>query len=188
MQNYKCKSWQLGLDHLRSLAREIVGRTLDQLGNRELVENAPKRLTVCSLVLCGMCFWGEALITPGSIAAFAEMTPQTLTGHSGGIFSLAFSPDGRTLASAGVDRTIKIWTPSSGTCLKTLSGHSSIINTVVFSPDGRTLASASQDHNIRVWDPSSGSCLKTLSGHSKSVEWLIFSSDGGTLASASRSD
>ncbi|WYZ45757.1 hypothetical protein EsH8_VIII_001073 [Colletotrichum jinshuiense] len=110
---------------------------------------------------------------------------QTLEGHNSVVNSVAFSPDGRQLASASNDETIKVWDTATGQCQQTLEGHSSFIWSVAFSPDGRQLASASIDETIKVWDTATGQCQQTLEGHS-SLVWLVaFSPDGRQLASAS---
>ncbi|MBC1242311.1 PD40 domain-containing protein, partial [Nostoc sp. 2RC] len=76
---------------------------------------------------------------------------KTLTGHSSLVYSVVFSPDGKTLASGSSDKTIKLWDVSTSKAIKTLTGHSSWVNSVVFSPDGKTLASASDDNTIKLW-------------------------------------
>ncbi|OUL26791.1 hypothetical protein BV378_12270 [Nostoc sp. RF31YmG] len=107
-----------------------------------------------------------------------------LHGHSNRIFSVAFSPNGQLLASASADRTIKIWSPHTGQCLKTLHGHGSWVWAIAFSPDNHLLASASYDHTVKIWDVSSGECLRTLQGHPGSVLAIAFSHDGKTLFSS----
>ncbi|MEH2075025.1 MAG: hypothetical protein V7K57_11625, partial [Nostoc sp.] len=76
----------------------------------------------------------------------------TLSGHSSPVFSVVFSPDGKTLASASADKTIKLWNRDTGKEISTLSGHSAEVFSVVFSPDGKTLASASADNTIKLWN------------------------------------
>nr|MDZ8076937.1 hypothetical protein [Nostoc sp. DedQUE01] len=76
----------------------------------------------------------------------------TLEGHSSSVYSVGFSPDGKTLASASDDKTIKLWDVSTGKAIKTLTGHSSSVYSVVFSPDGKTLASGSGDKTAILWD------------------------------------
>ena len=65
---------------------------------------------------------------------------------------MAFSPDGKRLASASWDQTIKVWDAATGQEALTLKGHTQIVNTVAFSPDGERIASASADKTIKVWD------------------------------------
>jgi WD40 repeat protein len=110
---------------------------------------------------------------------------QTLKGHSDSVLSLAYSPDGQTLASGGWDRTIKLWNVKTGNLLQTLEGHSDSVWSVAYSPDGQTLASASGDKTIKLWNVNKGNLLQTLTGHSEWVSSVAYSPDGQTLASAS---
>ena len=76
----------------------------------------------------------------------------TLTGHDGGLYEVAFSPDGRLLATASWDGTAGMWDPATGEHLRTLTGHDGAVAGVAFSPDGCLLATAGRDGTARVWD------------------------------------
>ena len=89
----------------------------------------------------------------------------TLEGHTSSVYSVAFSSDGKTVASGSKDKTIKIWDSSTGKLIRTLTGHSQPVNSVAFSSDGKTVASGSDDKTIKIWDSSTGKLIRTLTGH-----------------------
>jgi WD40 repeat protein len=112
----------------------------------------------------------------------------TLREHSGKISSVAISPDGQTLVSGCLDRTIKIWNVHTGELLRTLTGHSEDISSVAISPDGQFLASSSlhcPKSNVKVWNLKSGKLLHNRLGHKKSARFVAIDFQARILVSAS---
>ncbi|MFB7503326.1 nSTAND1 domain-containing NTPase [Streptomyces broussonetiae] len=115
-----------------------------------------------------------------------------LSGHTGAVYLTSYSPDGKTLATASYDRTVRLWNvadPSRPKPLgRPLTGHTSWVSSAVFSPDGHTLASAGDDGTIRLWDvtdPAHPTAVgRPLTGHTGTIYLVAFSPDGRTLASA----
>ncbi len=130
------------------------------------------------------------LIVTSSLSAQELKWDSTAKRHAGEISSVAWSPDGKTLASGSVDDTVKLWDVASGKSIATLKAEPveyelSHVTSVAWSPDGETLASASFDTTIRLWDMTSRTNTATLEGHTDWVESVAWSPDGKTLASAS---
>ena len=113
----------------------------------------------------------------------------TLEGHTGTVDSIAFSPDGRMLASCSEgfeDNSIELWHVVTGQLIATLEGHTGGVFSVAFSPDGKTLASGAgfEDNSIKLWDISTVENEETLKSDKGYVLSVAFSPDGRTLASA----
>jgi len=123
----------------------------------------------------------------GSVTKYERSSAlATLKGHADAVYSVAFSPDGKTLASGSGDHTVELSEARTGQGLATLKGHDGFVTSVAFSPDGKTLASGSDDNTVKLWDAQTGQELATLKGHDDYVGSVAFSPDGKTLASGSR--
>ncbi|BAY99287.1 protein kinase [Tolypothrix tenuis PCC 7101] len=109
----------------------------------------------------------------------------TLSGHSQAVKSVAYSPDGKLLATASDDQTIKLWDVNQLQEIYTLAGHSHAVKSVAFSPDGQILASGSWDKTVKLWDVNTGKEISTLSKHQLQVNSVAFSPQGQLLASTS---
>ncbi|MBW4511122.1 MAG: myosin kinase [Scytonematopsis contorta HA4267-MV1] len=140
-------------------------------------------------------FWGNWIAEDSKIQVVnslrgkldSEPLIKTFTskGHSSTVNSVSFSQDGKIIATASYDGTLKLWDVASARVIQTFHGHSGTVNSVSFSPNGKFIASASQDKTVKLWDVTTGKVIKTLNGHSSDVNSVSFSSDGKVIASAS---
>ncbi|WFE59556.1 AAA family ATPase [Micromonospora sp. WMMD712] len=99
--------------------------------------------------------------------------------------SVAFNPDGRTIATGSAAGTARLWDVTTGRAIATLTGHTDSVLSVALSPDGRTLATTSIDGTARLWDVTTARALTTLTGHTSYVDSVTFSPDGKSLATGS---
>lgn len=101
------------------------------------------------------------------------------------IYAMNFSPDEKTLATAGEDATLKLWDLETGREILTLKGHDGSLTTTAFGPDGKSLVTASYDKTIKLWNLETGKEIRTLVGHTDIINSAVFSSDGKYILTAS---
>ncbi|MEC4814558.1 MAG: AAA-like domain-containing protein [Scytonema sp. PMC 1069.18] len=105
-----------------------------------------------------------------------------LEGHSDRVQNVSFSPDGKILASASADNTVKLWNVKDGILLRSLEGHTSDVWSISFSPNGEILASTGNDGTVRLWNVKDYTQIKIIKGYNKSLSSVNFSPNGKTLA------
>ncbi len=106
----------------------------------------------------------------------------TLAGHASQVYTAAFSPDGKLVASGSDDGLTKLWDAATGREVRNLAGHRASVRSLAFSPDGKVLASGSNDRTVRLWEVETGRLLRTLAGYGDYVRSVVFSPDGQRLA------
>ncbi|MEH2081553.1 MAG: NB-ARC domain-containing protein [Nostoc sp.] len=116
---------------------------------------------------------------------YADLTKSVFAETLGGIHSVAFSPDGKFLATGDTSGEIRLYQVADGKQLLTVNGHTGFIWPVAFSPDGHIFASGGDDQKVKLWNTNTGQCLANLQGHSGGIWSIAFSPDGQLLASSS---
>jgi serine/threonine protein kinase len=109
---------------------------------------------------------------------------QVFEGHASAVQALAFSQARQIIASAGADRTVRLWSATTRDLVRTYRGHRDPVSTLAFTPDGRTLASGGADGTVRLWSTASSRLIRTLAGHGGRIAGLAFSPSGEVLATS----
>ncbi|KAG7427685.1 Vegetative incompatibility protein HET-E-1 [Fusarium oxysporum f. sp. raphani] len=194
------------LDILRSLASWLKGGKCARLSNfindavrfiktsLSVIDEAPLQVYSSALVFAPRKSVVRRLFekqTPSWLSVRPQVKENwdaclsVMEGHSDSVQSVVFSHDSKMVASASLDKTIRIWNIETGECKHVLKGHSNLVKSVVFSHDSNMVASASLDKTIRIWNIETGECKHVLKGHSNLVKSVVFSHDSNMVASAS---
>lgn len=126
---------------------------------------------------------GYNTLADASLVKSLEMleTERIFRGHTDWVRFVSASPDGKYFASAGVDRTAKLWDAQTGDIIRTYSGHEDRVQSANFSPDGTRLATASNDQTVRIWEVATGEELLKINAHDIEARSVNFSPDGKSL-------
>ncbi|MBV6625267.1 MAG: AAA-like domain-containing protein [Rivularia sp. (in: Bacteria)] len=174
--------------------RQLVSSGTDgtlKLWNLNTPDTQPQTLKGHLGVIRGVTFSpdGKKLFSVANstlrIWSLKDIEPQTLLANDGGVLAVSFSPVDNIIASAGIDKNIKLWNVKDRKLQATFKGHTKDILDISFSPDGKLLASASSDKTIKLWNLENGTEIYSRKGHTGKVYSVSFSPDGTKFASAS---
>ena len=153
-----------------------------QFSRREFIKGAGATATALSMggILGGVAKAQDAEETPSPLPILGVQA------HTSSVQSLAISVDGKLLASASSDATIKLWSLPDGGLIKTLEGHAGVVHAVAISTNGELIASGGEDKTVKLWSSTTGELLHSLESHSEDVFTVAFTPDGQLLISGSK--
>jgi WD40 repeat protein len=192
---------------VRALVMAPDGKTLASAGDDDAVQLWDVATAKAGAKLTGHTDWvlalafspdGKALASGGcdgtakvwevatgkkllDVPAHAAAQPNQPPPEANTVMSLAFSPDGKTLAVGGSDTLIHLLNVADGKLVRSLAGHTSSVKALAFHPGGALLVSGGKDRTVRLWNPASGQAIKTLEGHTAWVEGLALFAQGTRL-------
>lgn len=197
-KRWRCTHINQGKAHwIRGLAFSPDNRTLASSGEDHLVRIWDMASGTCHRILgkfqrpiWAIAWHGDRLAVGNGAVIWLYDTLSwhhitTLTGHTGFVMRLAFSPDGRQLVSGSDDNTVRLWDVPTSQPSRMLTGHTEWLWDVAFSPEGQLVASCGLDRTIRLWRVRDGLCLRVLTDHTDIIHSVAFNPAGDRLVSAS---
>ncbi|MGI8588962.1 MAG: ABC transporter permease [Chloroflexia bacterium] len=170
-------------------ASAVLGGITSIVGNGHLIKKVyfPREILPLSVVISNGINFLFALPILFLLMALAGTGPglQTMTGHGGPVESVAFSPDGGTMASASDDHTVRRWRVADGAALGAFTGPTAAVSSIAFSPDAGTLAAGSEDHTVSLWNAGNGTLLRSIDAGAK-VDGVAFAPKGDMIAAATQ--
>jgi WD40 repeat protein len=176
------------LDRLLAKLRSTFADTCSYAGGNLINLYHHLHIDLSGYDFSGLCIWQADLLDVDLHDinfTDTDVTKSVFTETFGTIHSLAFSPDGNSLASGDFSGDIRLWNARTHQLQSILKGHTNWVQTVTYSPHRHLLASGSFDCTVRLWDLNTGGCLKTFTDHTQGVYAVAFSPDGNILASGS---
>ncbi len=153
----------------RQLAAQALAEVQKPLGNDELAT---------LLAIRSLKIQYDPVADAALVEAADKLPRRVFSGHSDGVRSVAFSPEGKYVLTGSTDTTAKLWEVATGKEVYTLHGHTGEVLDAVFSPDGKYILTSSVDHTAKLWDTATGQEVRTLNGHTDEVVSVAFSPDG----------
>src|SRR5579871_3144381 len=164
----------------------VLDKQLTPLPRRRSHKRLYVTLGIVVLLVGGVLLFTNVQSDVSFVAHF--VTPPehfTYSGHSDYVSAVAWSPDGKRIASASGDHTVQIWDASNGGHVLTYRGHSSDVLSLAWSPNGQYIATGGFDATVQVWNPQTGATIFTYRGHTDAVFDVAWSPDSARIASAS---